>query len=151
MNSVQYLMMQLLGGGLAGMGGVWLKVVFLAFLMAIPVFRPERIKTLGLYRRACVCFGISVIIPGAASLLTIAAVLPGAGPGLNNGSATLFGPGLVQMLNAGGPILFGLSIIFALKAIVPAFIPPVNYRRTVQLQPDVSVDSETTPDDNAQR
>ncbi len=147
MNSDQYLMMQLLGGGLAGLGSTWLKVVFLAFLMAIPVLRPESIKTLSLYRRACVCFGISIIIPGAVTLLMMVAMLPGGGGmGINNGSQTLFGQGLAQMLNAGGPMLFGLSVIFALRALVPGFIPPVSPRPSVRSEPNATADNGTTSD-----
>lgn len=31
---------------------------------------------------------------------------------------------MMQLFNAAGPILFGISIILVMKAIVPGFIPP---------------------------
>jgi hypothetical protein len=151
MNMEQFLMTQIFGGGLAGAASGWLQVVFLAFLIAIPVFRPESIKTVAMYRRACLCFGISIIVPGAVSVLMMAAMLPTAGAGGygNSGSPLLIGQGMVRMLHAGGPILFGLSVIFALKAVVPGFIPPVSSRPSRQLYPDGPADGDSNAGETA--
>jgi len=130
MGQNELLMMQLYGGGLLGAGSGLLKVVFLAFLLAVPVFRPERIAAVSMYRRACLCFGLSIIVPGAVTMFMTAAMLPvgGAGNFGNTGSAAFSGLGMIQLLSACSPVLFGLSVIFALKAVVPGFIPPTKPR-----------------------
>ncbi len=120
-------MMQLLGGG-GGVGwlqsGSWLQVVFLAFLLAVPIFRPERIRVVSSYRGAYICFALSIIAPSAASVLMMNLVSPGGVPGDG-----LSGIQTYQLFNAAGPILFGISIILVMKAIVPGFIPPQSVRR----------------------
>ena len=126
MNSEQMLMMQLYGGGMFSAGGGWLKVIFLASLIAIPILRPERIILLSQYRRACMAFGVSIVLPGVATILMSALITPNVvGGGMGNSlPAGILGIGLLQLLTGSGPLLFGLSIIFLLKAIVPKFIPP---------------------------
>jgi hypothetical protein len=118
------LMMQLLGGGGGGVAGWlqsggWMQVVFLAFLLAVPILRPERIRVVAWYRWAYVFFALSIVAPSAASFLIMTVISPGG----VSGSGV---PGLqtLQLFNAAGPVLFGLSLIFAMKAIVPGFIPP---------------------------
>lgn len=128
------LMMQLFGGGAVGGGGGWLQsggwlhVVFLAFLLAVPIFRPERIRVVASYRRAFVCFALSIIAPSAVSILMMSLVSPGGGPG-----GGLSGIPTFQLFSAAGPVLFGISLIFAMKAIVPGFIPPQNSGRPTGL------------------
>lgn len=128
MGREELLMMQLFGGG-GGAGGWapssgWLQVVYLAFLMGIPILRPERIRVASSYRGAYFCFALSIIVPSAASVLMMNLLSPG---GVTpNG---LPGIQLFQLFNAAGPVFFGISIILAMKAIVPGFIPPQSARR----------------------
>ncbi len=127
------MMMQFLsgaGGGLGGLGGGsgWLQVVYLAFLLAIPIFRPERIKVVSSFRAAYTCFGLSIIIPSAVSLLMMYVASPMGGPGAGANGIQPF-----YMLTAAGPILFGISVILAMRAIVPGFIPPQNSDRPTSL------------------
>ena len=118
-------MMQLFGGGGGWMqSGGWLQVVFLAFLLAIPIFRPERIRVAASYRRAYVCSALSIIVPSAASVLMTNPVSTG---GVSGGGFS--GIQTFQLFNAAGPVLFGISLILAMKAIVPGFIPPRCVRR----------------------
>ncbi|RLS78129.1 MAG: hypothetical protein DWI00_04185 [Planctomycetota bacterium] len=129
MGREELLMMQLFGGGGGGAGGWmpsggWLQVVYLAFLLGIPIFRPERIRVASSYRGAYFCFALSIIVPSAASVLMMNLLSPG---GVTpNG---LPGIQLFQLCNAAGPVFFGISIILAMKAIVPGFIPPQSTRR----------------------
>jgi hypothetical protein len=128
MGREELLMMQLFGGG-GGAGGWmpsggWLQVVYLAFLLAIPIFRPERIRVASSYRGAYFCFALSIIVPSATSvlmmnLLSPRGVMADGLPGIQ----------LFQLFHAAGPVLFGISIILAMKAIVPGFIPPQSARR----------------------
>jgi len=130
MSAEQMLLMRQLGGGLLAGGSAWVQVVFLAFLLWVPVFRPERIRIVSLFRRAYVCFALSVIIPSTAPLL-VAAVMGPAGLGGRAGggfSGALFSNGALQLLTAMGPVLFGISLICALGAVVPSFIPPPSSR-----------------------
>lgn len=118
-------MMQLFGGGTGWLqSGGWLQVVYLAFLLAIPIYRPERIRVVSSYRGAYFCFALSIIVPSAASVLMTSLLSPGGVPG--NG---LPGIQMMQLFNAAGPIFFGISIILVMKAIVPGFIPPQTVQR----------------------
>lgn len=118
-------MMQMFGGGGGWMqSGGWLQVVFLAFLFAVPIFRPERIRVVSSYRAAYMCFALSIIVPSAASVLMMNLVSPG---GVSGGG--LPGISMFQLFNAAGPVLFGISIVLAMKAIVPGFIPPQSVSR----------------------
>ncbi len=129
-------MMQLLGGGGGWMqSGGWLQVVFLAFLLAIPIFRPERIRVVSSYRRAYICFALSIVVPSASSVLMMNLVSAGGVPG-----GGFSGFPAIQLFNAAGPVLFGISVILAMKAIVPGFIPPETFRhRTSYDEPPTSV------------
>jgi len=120
------LMMQLLGGGGGWLqSGDWLKVVFLAFLLAVPILWPDRIRVVSSYRGAYMCFAFSIIVPSAASVLMATLITPGGMPGGGSGG-DFSGMQIVQMCNAAGPVLFGISLILAMKAVVPGFIPPRN-------------------------
>lgn len=122
MGREELLMMQMFGG--SGL----LQVVFLAFLLAVPVFRPERIRIISTYRYACICFALSIIVPSAAYVLLIDLVSAGGSSGSGfTGIQTL------QMFNAAGPILFGISLILATKSVIPGFIPPQNVSRPTTL------------------
>jgi hypothetical protein len=126
-------MMQLFGGGGWMQSGGWLQVVFLAFLLGVPIFRPERIRVVSSYRGAYFCFALSIIVPSAASVLMTNLLSPGGVPG--NG---LPGIQMLQLFNAAGPLLFGISIILVMKAIVPGFIPPQSVRRPTNQDDDVT-------------
>ena len=128
----ELMMMQFLsgaGGGLGlGGGGGLLQVVYLAFLLAVPIFRPERIRVVSSFRAAYTCFGLSIIIPSAVSLMMMYVASPMGGLG---GGAAGIQP--LYLLTSAGPILFGISVILAMKAIVPGFIPPQNSGRPTSL------------------
>lgn len=124
MGREELMMMQLFGGGGWLQSGGWLQVVFLAFLLAVPILKPERIRVVASYRGAYVCFALSLIVPSAASVLMTSLVSPGGIPGGGFSGIPMF-----QLFNAAGPVLFGISVILAMKAIVPGFIPPQNVRR----------------------
>ena len=121
----ELLMMQLFGGG----GGLvqsvgLLQVVFLTFLIAVPILKPERIRVVSSYRRAFIFFALSTIVPSVTSVLMTSVLAPGGQSGEFLGTMPLF-----LLLNVAGPVLFGISIILLMKAIVPGFIPPPGYRR----------------------
>ena len=118
-----FLMMQLFGGGLSSMqSSNWLYAVFLIFLLTVPLFRPEKIRVIASFRRAWVCFALSIIAPSAVSILTTNLIMPGATSGNMPAGTPLW-----SFFNAAGPVLFGMSLIFAMQAILPAFVPPRDY------------------------
>lgn len=126
MNPDQLMMMQLFGGGIMGTGAAWTKCIFLAFLLLVPILRPHQIRILSMFRRACTCFGLSLILPGIANIVLTTAIVQGAA-GTPYGavpSSGALGMTLLRVLSGAGPVLFGLSVIFALRAVVPGFIPP---------------------------
>ncbi len=137
MSSDQFMMLRMLNGGLMS-GSGWIQVVFLAFLLGIPVFRPETIRRVSRYRSACVCFGLSLILPGLGTLLMPAmqSITGGGRAGNRFGGGggehwmlSLFsGTEWMQILSSAGPILFGVSVIFALGSVIPGFIPPQSSR-----------------------
>lgn len=138
----------LFGGG----GGTWLKVVFLALLFAVPVFRPDQIRRVAWYRRAYFCFGASLILPSLSSLFLVVVATSGGPQGFGGNASAIGGTTAVHVLNALGPVLFGISVIYAVGAVVPGFIPPRSPQRPVGFSPS---DSETggpraeTPDSSA--
>ena len=127
------LMLQLLGGGGSGgwlQSGGWLHVLFLAFLLAVPILWPERIRVVASYRASWICFALSIFVPNVISVAMIYAVSPDGTRGSFPGMPSL------QLINAAGPVLFGISLILAMKAVVPGFIPPsTSPRPTVQTEP----------------
>mgnify|MGYP007079508514 CR=1 FL=1 len=128
MGREELLMMQLLGGGGGWLqSGGWLQVVFLVFLFAIPIRWPERIRVVSLYRSAYLFFALSIIVPSVSSVLMTSLVMPG---GMGGGSfgSDFSGMLILRLLNAAGPVLFGISVILVMKAIVPGFIPPPTSR-----------------------
>jgi hypothetical protein len=142
MGREELLMMQLFGGGSGSLqSGGWLQVVFLAFLLAVPIFKPERIRVVSSYRLAYVCFALSIIVPSAVSVLMMSLVFPDGRPGRGLSGIPTF-----QLFNAAGPVLFGISLILAMKAIVPGFIPPPNSGRPTspdERRSNADVDSRT--------
>ena len=107
---------QFLGGG----GQGWLLFGFLLCLFAVLLFRPERIRSAGLFGWACARFALSVIAP---PVLTYCygylQNIEGTSSRPGGGAMSLWLP--VQQL--AGPLLFGLSLIFGLLALMPRSAP----------------------------
>lgn len=139
---------QLGGGGLGGLfgGQIWLYVAYLVCLFAVIIYKPERIRNLSMYRRACYLFAISLLLPSLINLAmgTLMAG-SGGGPFISRGSSPAWAqPGVpmpggsqldstfimqvtLQILNTFGPVLFGISVLCALISLVPSFIPPPDF------------------------
>jgi hypothetical protein len=133
MGREELLMMQLYGGGGGWLlSGGWLQVVYLAFLLAVPVFRPERIRVVSSYRGASLCFALSIIVPSVVSVLMMNLASQAGGRGGGQFGMETFQQAF-QLINAAGPVLFGISLILAMKAIIPGFIPPQNSGRPTSL------------------
>jgi len=111
-------LMQLLNGGLTTSGG-WLQVIFLAFLLAVPILWPGRIRVTSAYRRAFIWFALSIVAPSVGSILMTSLVSQDQFSGGGFGATQAY-----QLAGAAGPVMFGISLIFAMKAVVPGFIPP---------------------------
>ena len=51
----------------SGLTHVWLEVALLVCLLGTLIFRPDRIHRIGVFRRACFLFAISIIMPSIAA------------------------------------------------------------------------------------
>jgi len=93
----------------------WTHATLLASLFLVLVFRPERIRSRTLFYIACWCFGLSLLIsPTLNVLVSVLGSSPFGGPRGPGGSPLV---ALVAYLS--GPVLFGLSVLLALLALVP--------------------------------
>ena len=119
----EWLLLQQYVGG----GRVWLQVAFLVCLFGVIVFKPECIKNLSLFRKSYLLFAFSIIVPGLFAFFAgpLATARGGFRPGTQLDTT-------VQVISASGPVLFGLSIICALGALVPRFIPPPTTSHTIE-------------------
>jgi hypothetical protein len=100
----------------------WTHATLLASLFLVLVFRPERIRSRTLFYVACWCFGLSLLV---SPILNVVFGALGAslftgmrGPGGFGGPGGSVLVSLVAYLS--GPVLFGLSVLLALLALVPA-------------------------------
>lgn len=120
------LRLQLQGGGLGGLftsGKSWISAVLLAFLFAVAVFRPERIINAKALRKAFVFLALSIVLPSLGYMLVLLAAFGTSPSGISRAGSGI--PVLImQFFNNAPPILLGISILFAMVAVVPRFIPP---------------------------
>lgn len=102
---------------LFGGGQGWLQVGFLLCLFGVLLFRREAIRYPGWFICAWLLFALSVMVP---HLLTF---WLGFLQFINDGSSFRSGRGAASLLVtfqvASGPVLFGLSLIFAFLALRP--------------------------------
>jgi hypothetical protein len=111
----EFTYLQQILGSVFGLG----QATLMASLFIVLVFRPERIRSRRLFSLACWLFGLSVLLPPILNALlgTVGAGVFTVARGNFPGSGGL---GLVFVLAMGlGPVLFGLSLLFALLALVP--------------------------------
>lgn len=103
---------QLLGGGQD-----WVPTVLLGCLFLVVLWRPDRIRSLALFRVAAVLLALSVMAP---SVLNVLLGLVGDGPSLRSYRSGSGGTGVLPLLgSASGTVLLGLSILFALLSLGP--------------------------------
>jgi len=122
-------MQQLLGSGRA-----WLQVAFFLGLMWAMLYRPERIRLPGLFRWACVLFALSVCVgPALLGLWTVIESLENTPMGSRRGSSDLWNI-VIPIVNASGPILLGISMVFALLAVCPPMKPVYRQREAPPVQ-----------------
>ena len=131
MSRQELLFMQLFGGGTTGQQATgWLYVVFLVFLLAVPILKPDRIRVAKSFRASFFYFALSVTVPPVLSTLMYSLQQNGAGGGGFGGgiggAANADGIPTLLLLNGAGPLLFCVSLVLAMKAVVPSFIPPVE-------------------------
>ena len=124
MGREELLLMQLFGGGAGWIQtGGWMQVVYLVFLLLVPLKWPERIRVVAAFRLAWLLFACSVFLPSIASIV-ISNLVPSSGGFRSSGENLWF----MQLANAIGPCCFGASLILAMKAVVPRFVPPQDSR-----------------------
>ena len=124
--SADAIMMQQMMGLLFGGGRVWLEAVFLLGLFAAALFQRHHIHNIALFRRSYYLFGLSILVPPCLVLLVGYATTVAGGSSGSSGQALLSANnGLLNpIILASGPVLFAISVICALSALVPPFIPP---------------------------
>ena len=105
----------------------WLQPVFLLGLFAALLFRRDCITSPGKFKLAYVLFALSLILPavvgpvlGSAGYQSMARMFAGRAYTVQSD----VGFTLSVISTAGGPTLFGLSIIFALASMMPRKPPP---------------------------
>jgi hypothetical protein len=103
-------------GLLLGGGHGWLSFAFLLCLFGVFLFRPERIRSPELFRLAWLFFALSIIVPPV--LMSCFSFFQ------FTGSSSFRSPrGMTSLLltvqGTSGPLLLGLSLIFAFLALSP--------------------------------
>jgi hypothetical protein len=101
---------QLFAGGQA-----WLQLGFLLFLFGVLLFKPERIRLPGLFQWAWMLFALSVMAPPLLTFCVWLFQVTGAPSARSGGPTSL----LLALEIASGPVLLGLSLIFAFLALSP--------------------------------
>ena len=106
-----FFLRQLLGGGQG-----WLSFGLLLCLFGVLLFRPERIRSPELFRLAWLFFALSIIVPPVLmSCLSFFQFTGGPSFRSPRGMSSL----LLTVQGASGPLLLGLSLIFAFLALSP--------------------------------
>jgi hypothetical protein len=105
-----------------GAGTGWTQATLLAGLFLVLIFRPERIRSRTLFYLACWCFGLSLLVsPAVTVLFSVLGLGSFVGP---RAPGSFGGPGGSVLLSSvaylSGPVLFGLSVLLGLLALVPA-------------------------------
>ncbi len=110
----EILFLQQILGAVSGLG----HAALLTGLFIVVVFRPERIRSRTLFYLACWSLALSILLPSLFSLL-----LGAAGAGFLAGPRGYPPPsglslGFILAIGC-GPVLYGLSVLLALLALVP--------------------------------
>lgn len=98
-------------------GLVWGQTAVMVSLFLAVIYRPERIHHPGMFRWACVLLVLSLVVP---SVLSVALVWSGANPNPMRGPSPMGASGtILALISPVGPVLFGLSVLFGLFALLP--------------------------------
>lgn len=93
-------MMAQIGGNGWLLGGL-LKTAFLVLLVAVMVWRPEKIQVKTLHRLSCILFALALLIPSTVALLIVALT-------------TVFGPGGTTVFSVSSSlagVAFGVAVL----------------------------------------
>jgi hypothetical protein len=107
----------ILRSGLWSMFGateVWIAVAYLAGMFLVLAFRPQQIVAPWSFRLSCTLFALCFIVPGIMNAILLLTLLDGATRGGNQAGMVLF-----QLSSPIGKVFLGLSIAFALGAMIP--------------------------------
>jgi hypothetical protein len=102
---------------MVGGGRHWVEAAFLISLFLIATGRPERIRSVGQFRAACLIFAASLFAPTLTNLYMLSENMGGGGPG-----AMRFGgadSAFALLLMAVGPMLFALAFLLAIDSVTP--------------------------------
>ncbi len=93
------------------------QVAVLAGLLLVAIYRPERIRALGMFRAACVILAISIVVPAVTSaLVTLLMTAAGNVRGSSSSDYMI----LLNLLNAVEPALVAISICLGIFSLLPA-------------------------------
>jgi hypothetical protein len=95
----------------------WLKVAMLLGLLAVLIYRPERVRRPAAMTCACWLFALSIVIPPVLNALVGIAVDTGMSTRYRSSAQS---PELITLVIAVGPMLFGISVLLSLLSLVPA-------------------------------
>ena len=94
----------------SGMTQVWLQVSLLVGILAVLIFKPERIRDVTRFRVACVIFAVAILLPGIGSLF----------PNKTNPQEMLMGGSqLALVFNIVGFVGFAASLLMVTSALMP--------------------------------
>ncbi len=103
-----------------GTGQGWLTVGFLLCLFAVLLFKPERIRSAGLFAWAWLLFALSIIAPPVLTFCLQFLQIVDGSPSRPGGE---IGSLLLALQGVSGPVLFGLSLMLAFLALNPSSRP----------------------------
>ena len=112
----------------SGFGGAepLVRATFLAGLFLAILYKRHRILNLMLFRRSFVLFAASIAVPPClAAAFAYFVMMTGGAPAGSTMPSPFVSSGLAaQIFLASGHVLFALSILYAMAALVPRFLPP---------------------------
>ena len=99
---------------MGGQGQAWLSASFLVCLFWVALVKPLRIRSLAVFRIACLFFAASLVTPALVNLFLAATRLAPMPPRIGQQD-----PGWSIYLSAVAPVLFMISFLLAIESVIP--------------------------------
>jgi hypothetical protein len=91
------------------------QVAMLVGLLLVVIYRPERIRLLGMFRASCVCLAVSIVLPPLVGAI-VGLLVPAMSGMPRNSSDFMI---LIGLLNVVEPALVAISICLGIFSLLP--------------------------------